>query len=184
MAHMGIVISKESWAVLREEPLYSARFIDREGAEELALVVRVEELDSFLEAHPPLPLALTAWRSPQGTWVVALAYQLHPTFGEAKAGVFYLNPRQAADAEILRKLPRQESLCVIFLSADCSEHYTVGVAQPPQELAHWQQLMKDISQTLTGEMLADDEDPDFEAARQEFQACYSVQDLLAGLYKE
>src|SRR5437867_722557 len=64
MAHMGIVISKESWAVLREEPLYSARFIDREGAEELALVVRVEELDSFLEAHPPLPLALTAWRSP------------------------------------------------------------------------------------------------------------------------
>src|SRR5438128_4510379 len=92
MAHMGIVISKESWAVLREEPLYSARFIDREGAEELALVVRVEELDSFLEAHPPLPLALTAWRSPQGTWVVALAYQLHPTFGEAKARGFLPQP--------------------------------------------------------------------------------------------
>jgi len=184
MAHMGIVISKESWAVLREEPLYSARFIDREGAEELALVVRVEELDSFLEAHPPLTLALTAWRSPQGTWVVALAYQLHPTFGEAKAGVFYLNPRQAADAEILRKLPRQESLCVIFLSADCSEHYTVGVAQPPQELAHWQQLIDNITQTLAGEQPAEDYDPAFEAARQEFQACYSVQDLLAGLYKE
>ena len=184
MAHMGIIIAKESWAVLREEPLYSARFIDREGTEEIALVVRVEELDSFLEAHLPLTLTLTAWRSPQSTWVVALAYQLHPTFGEAKAGVFYLNPRQAADAEILRKLPQQESLCVIFLSVDCSEHYTVGVVQPPQELAHWQQLIENINQTLAGEQPAEDYDPAFEAARQEFQARYSVPDLLAGLHRE
>ena len=184
MAHMGIVITKESWAVLREEPLYSARFIDREGSAEIALAVRVEELDWFLEAHPPLSLTLTTWRSPQGTWVVALAYQLHPTCGEAKAGVFYLNPRQAADAQILRKLPQQESLYVIFLSADCSEHYTTGVVQPPQELTHWQQLIENMNQTLTRKQLAEDHDPDFEAARQDFQAGYSVQDLLAGLHRE
>ena len=179
MVHMGIVIAKESWAMLQEEPLYSARFIDREGSEEMALVVRVEELDWFLEAPPPLTLNLTAWRSPQGTWVVALAYQLHPTFGETKGGIFYLNPRQAADAEILRKLPRQETLYVIFLSADGSEHYTVGIAQPPQALTHWQQLIANMSLTLAGGKLAGDVDPDFETARQDFQVRYSVQDLLS-----
>ncbi|MBI3302955.1 MAG: hypothetical protein HYZ72_12895 [Deltaproteobacteria bacterium] len=170
MAHTGIMIGKESWAVLRDEPLYSARFIDREGTEEIAVVVRVEELDWFLDAYPPFTIDLAPWRNSQGTWVIAIAYQLHPTFGDVKGGIFYLNPRQAADAEILRKLLRQETLSVIFLSEDCSEHYTVGIAQPPQELARWRQLIDDMNRTLIGAQLANDYDPDFEAALQEFQS--------------
>ncbi len=59
MEHTGIVIGKESWAVLREEPLYSARFIDREGTEELAVIVRVEAIDWFFEVQPLLTLDLT-----------------------------------------------------------------------------------------------------------------------------
>ena len=39
-------------------------------------------------------------------------------------------------------------------------------------------------QTLAGEQPAEDYDPAFEAARQEFQARYRVPDLLAGLYRE
>jgi len=169
MEHTGIVIGKESWAVLRDEPLYSARFIDREGTEEIAVVVRVEALDWFLEVQPPLTLDLTPRCSSQGAWVVAIVYQLHPTFGGAKGGVFYLNPRQVADTEILRKLLRQEGLSVIFLSEDCHEHYTVGVVQDSQELDRWRQLVADMHHALAGTQLVDGYDPDFEAALQEFQ---------------
>jgi hypothetical protein len=169
MEHTGIVIGKESWAVLREEPLYSARFIDREGTEEIAVVMRVEAIDSFFEVQPPLTLDLTMWCSSQGTWVVTIVYQLRPTFAGAKGGVFYLNPRQVADAEILRKLLRQEGLVAILLSEDCHEHYTVRVVQDPRELDRWRQLAADMNRALTGMQLADGYDPGFAAALQEFQ---------------
>jgi hypothetical protein len=169
MVHTGIVIGKESWAVLREEPLYSARFIDREGTEEIAVVARVQALDWFLEVQSPLTLGLTTWCSAQGTWVVAVAYQLRPAFGGAKGGIFYLNPRQALDAEILRKLLRQESLSAILLSEDCQEHYTVAIAQDPQELERWRGLVADVNRALTGTRPIDGADPDFEAAVEEFQ---------------
>lgn len=100
---------------------------------------------------------------------MAIAYQLHPAFGGAKGGIFSLNPRQTADAEILRKLLRQEGLSVIFLSEDCHEHYTVEIAQDPQALERWRQLVADMQQALAGVQLVDGDDPDFEAAFQEFQ---------------
>ena len=169
MQHTGIAIGKESWAVLREEPLYSARFIDREGTEEIAVVARVEAIDWFFEVQPPLTVDLSTWCSSQGTWVVTIVYQLHPTFGRTKGGVFYLNPRQVADAEILGKLLRQEGLVVILLSEDCHEHYTVRVVQDPRALDRWRQLVGEMGKTLAGEALADDEDLDFTAALQELQ---------------
>jgi len=169
MEQTGIVIGKESWAVLRDEPLYSARFIDREGTDEIAVVMRVEALDWFFEVHPPLTLDLTTWRSPQGIWVVLISYQLHSTFGGTQGGTFYLNPRQAADAEILRKLLRQETLLVVFLSEDCNAHYTVGVVQDPQVLVRWRQLVEEMNQTLPQEK-STDAFSDFEAAVQELQS--------------
>jgi hypothetical protein len=169
MASTGISINKESWAVLREEPLYSARFIDREETDELAVVLRVEMLDWFFEIYPPLTFNLTTWRSSQGTRIAVLSYQLHPTYGGTKGGVFYLNPRQTADAAILRKLSRQESFPVIFLSEDCNEHYTIGVVQDPQELDRWQQLVEAMKANSAEEPCRDDDDSDFAAAVQEFQ---------------
>jgi len=170
MAHTGIVIGKESWAVLRDEPLYSARFIDREGTEELAVVVRVEALDWFMEVYPPLTLNLTTWCSPQGTWVVAIAYQLRPTFGGAKGGIFYLNPRQTADAEILRKLLQQEGLPMILLSEDCTEHYTVKIVQDPQELKRWRELVEEMSRALAKEVAPGESDQDFALAVRELES--------------
>jgi hypothetical protein len=169
MAHTGIVIGKESWAVLRDEPLYSARFIDREGTEELAVVTRVEALDWFMEAYPPLTLNLTTWCSLRGTWVVTIAYQLRPTFGGAKGGIFYLNPRQTADAEIFRKLLQQEGLPVIFLSEDCTEHYTVKIVQDPQELKRWQELVEEMSQALTKGVPLGEIEQDFALAVRELE---------------
>ena len=169
MAQTGIVINKESWSVLREEPLYSPRFIDRSGTDELALVVRVEVIDSFLDAHLPLTIDLSTWQSSQGTWVVIVTYQLHPTFGPSTGGTFYLNSQQNADAEILRKLLRQEGLFLIFLNEDCTEHYTTSLFFDPQVLTRWGQQVGEIKEALGDTMLRDEHDKEFERAVRELQ---------------
>jgi len=167
MAQMGIVINKESWSVLREEPLYSPRFIDRSGTDELAFVVRVELLDFFLDAQLPLTIDLSTWQSSQETWVVIVTYQLHPTFGPPTGGTFYLNPRQGADAEILRKLLRQEALTVIFLNEDCTEHYTTRLFFDPQALARWRQQVGEMKEELEETKPREDHEEEFERAVQE-----------------
>jgi hypothetical protein len=165
----GVSINKESWALLREEPLYSARFIDREGTEELALVVRVEVLDFFFDQHPPLSLALNAWQSSQGAWVVLATYHLPSPVGPPQVGVFYLNPRQTADSEILRKISQRDTFSVIFLSEDCQEHYTVSIPHDPQTFAQWQSQFQAIVQEVQGSLLSEGADAKFEAAIQELE---------------
>ena len=66
MRQTGIVINKESWGLLQAEPLYCPRFIDRTGTDELALVVRVELFDFFLDAQFPLTVDLPRGRVHKG----------------------------------------------------------------------------------------------------------------------
>ena len=164
MTQTGIVINKESWGLLQEESLYSPRFIDRAGTDELALVVRVELLDFFLDAQLPLTIDLSTWQGSQGTWVVIVTYRLHPTFGPSTSGMFYLNPRQETDSEILRKLLRQEALSIVFLSEDCAEHYTTRFFFDPQASARWWQQVGAMKIALGETKLRDDYDEEFEQA--------------------
>ena len=183
MEKTGVVINRESWLLLQDEPFYSARFIDRDGTDELALVVRVEELEWFVESGFPLSLSFAVWQSPQSVWLAAIAYQLYPTFGEMKLGLFFFNPRQHADAAILNKLPRQEKFAAIFLSADCTTHYTTTLPQDVEERTQWQDWITHMNQAVSEEKLDGERDPDFEAAVDEFQTHYDVQDILAGTIK-
>jgi hypothetical protein len=169
MAQMGIVINKESWGLLREEPLYSPRFIDRAGTDELALVVRVELIDFFLDAQLPLTIDLSTWQSSQGTWVVIVTYRLHPTFGPGTGGMFYLNPCQETDSDILRKFLRQEALSIVFLNEDCAEHYTTRLFFDPQAMARWWQQVGAMKIALGETQLRDACDEEFEQAVQELQ---------------
>ncbi len=178
MQPTGVVINRESWLLLREEPLYSVRFIDREGTQELAVVSRVEDLDWFIEAPLPLTLSLSTWQSPERIWVVAIGYQLHPTFGGSKGGVFYLNPRQASDAALLQKLVRQDKLTVILLSEDTELHYTVSVPLSPPQLERWQAAVARLGLPAAGALPDAEEDPAFDHALQAFQEQYGPDDVL------
>ncbi len=178
MQPIGVVINRESWLLLMEEPLYSVRFIDREGTQELAVVSRVEDLGWFIDAPLPLSLSLCTWQSPKGIWVVAIGYQLHPTFGGSKGGVFYLNPRQASDTAILRKLVRQEKLTVILLSDDTELHYTVSVPLSPPRLELWQAAVARLGPSAADALLDAEEDPAFNRALQAFQAQYGPDDVF------
>lgn len=167
MEATGVSIGKESWTLLREEPLYSARFIDRAGTDELALVARVEELDWFVKVQPPALFDMVSWRSPRGVWVVVLSYQLRPTFGGTKGGSFYLNPRQHEEAEVLRKLVSKDSLPVIFLSEDCEAHYTVTVPLDPAVLAVWRGQLEEVNAGINGKPVIENLEQEFSAAVQE-----------------
>ena len=179
MQPTGVVINRESWLLLMEEPLYSVRFIDREGSQELAVVSRVEDLDWFIEAPLPLTLSLSTWQSPEQVWVVAIGYQLHPTFGGSKGGVFYLNPRQASDAALLHKLIQQDKLTLILLSEDTQLHYTLSVPLSPPQLARWQAVVARLGLPAADALLDTEEDPAFNRALQAFQAQYGPGDILA-----
>lgn len=169
MEPTGISIGKESWALLREEPLYSARFIDRDDTDELAVVVRVEALDWFLGVQPPLLFDMVSWRSPRGVWVVILSYQFRANFGSAKGGSFYLNPRQPAEAEVLRKLLLRDSLPVIFLSEDCQSHYTSPVTFDPQVMDMWRQQIEEVKAGIRGKPAIENVDEEFDSAVRELQ---------------
>ena len=178
MEKTGLVIGRDSWLVLQDEPLYSARFIDRDGTDELAMVVRVEELEWFVESGFPLAVSLCTWQSSQNVWLAAIAYQLYPSFGETKAGVFFLNPGRAADAALLDKLPHQERLAVIFLSADCTTHYTTTLPQDDDQRAEWRDRIVHMKRAVSD--VTEDRDGAFETALAEFQDRYSLQDILLG----
>ena len=177
-AATGVVIDKASWRLLTDEPLYSLRFIDREGTDELAAVVRVEDLDWFVEMPRPLSLGLVAWRAPRHVWVVAVGYRLHPGFGGDKGGVFHLDPRRAEDATLLRKLVTRDTLTAIFLSADTGLHYTVPVPLAPDQLHGWRSALARLNTAGTPELL--DDGQTFEAACAAFGACYTLDDVMSG----
>ena len=169
MEPTGISIDKESWALLRDEPFYSARFIDREGTDEVVLVVRVEMLEWFVEVQPPALFDLVSWRSPGGTWVVVLSYRLRPNFGATKDGSFYLNPRQVAEAEVLRKLLLLDTLPMVFLSEDCETHYTVTVPLDPQVVELWRKQIEEVNLGINGPQIDEGVDAAFDAAIHELQ---------------
>lgn len=169
MQPTGFSINKESWMLLRDEPLYSARFIDREETDELVLVVRVEMLEWFVGMQPAAVFELASWRSTGGTWVVTLSYQLRANFGVTQGGAFYLNPYNGAEAEMLRKLLLREALPIVFLSEDCETHYTVTVPFDAQVTESWRKQIEEIHCASDGQQIADDSDAAFAAAVRELQ---------------
>ena len=164
METTGISIDRESWMLLREEPLYSARFIDRAGTDELVLVARVASLEEFLDAYPPVLLDMTSWRSSRGVWVVVVSYQLRLSFGGTKGGSFYLDPRQETEARLLGKLMQQDALPIIFLSEDCDSHYTSKAIFDPQVVMTWRQQLEEIQREQKGRPVLAEHDEEFAAA--------------------
>lgn len=177
-AATGVVIDRASWRLLMDEPLYSLRFIDREGTDELAAVVRVEALDWFVGVPRPLSLGLVAWRAPQHVWVVGVGYRLHPGFGNETGGVFHLDPRRRDDAALLRKLAVQDTLTAIFLSRDTGLHYTVPVPLAPDQLHDWRAALARLDTAGTPDRV--DDGQTFAAACAAFDARYTLDDILSG----
>jgi hypothetical protein len=59
-----------------------------------------------------------------------------------------------------------------------SDFVTVEITWPAAQQRHVARLLTEIDQTLLGEKLTSPFDPDFEAAKREFQSLYTVEHLL------
>ena len=158
---------------LLRAPCYASVFMTVREWSEPVLVMRVEELSSFQQGEYRTHVSVRAWRDRQGTWVVAVPFQIIAANGCVQ-GMPCLNPRHAVDYEVIRKFAKEESLRFVFLRADLEDADEVQVPWPPAQRAHVQHLLAKIDLTLTGKKLTCVFDPDFEQARRKLTASIAV----------
>ena len=154
-------------------PLWTPALVAME--DELSLVLRTDNLRSF---QKPLPITVrvVSWRSREGTWVVCVAFRVMEDPKNPVEGAAYLNPQQAEDWEHLQRLSRQTRVPFVFCDKTLLE--AVGKAVPwttPQQ-QEVRALVERIGFPGEGDGTFD---PDFQRAKDAFQAQFSVRDLLA-----
>ncbi len=93
-----------------------------------------------------------------------------------------LNPRRATDCEIIQRFSREKSIRFLFLSADLDDAVDVQIVWPLAQRSQVRRLIQTIDQTLTGEKFTAAFDPDFEQARQEFQALLTTVEFPDGVW--
>jgi hypothetical protein len=167
---------------LRQAPLYTSTFLVVQEWEEPVLVMRVEDLSLFQQGEYRARIGFQTWQSQHGTWVIAVPFclEVHPSL--KVRGMPCLNPRSAADYEVMQKFSREKRIRFLFLSADLNDAADAQVPWPPAQRSQVRRLISVIDQTLTGEKLTSAFDPDFEQARQEFQTLLTTIDFLDGVW--
>jgi hypothetical protein len=141
----------------------------REWSEPI-LVMRVAELSLFQQGEFRIQVGFRAWRDRQGTWVVAVPFQIDVSPSLHIRGMPCLNPRQGVDYEVIGKFAQEECLRFIFLSADLTDADDAQIPWPTTQRAHVRQVLAKIDLTLTGEKFTSVFDPDFEQARRKLTA--------------
>jgi hypothetical protein len=143
----------------------------------LSLVLRVDKLQPFRKPFP-LTLRFTAWCAESGTWICAMAFRVadHPT--DPLEGDAYLNPRQQGDWENLERLARQEKFPFIFCNSLLTEAVGKAIPWPASQRAEIQAAIELIAPSVPGKIHGSF-DPEFQAAKAEFQKLFSVSELLA-----
>ena len=76
----------------------------------------------------------------------------------------------------------EDNLALIFLSEDCSLHYTTALPLAPRQLEKWQKSLAVLNEESKGSLLCnqEDEDAEFATALHMFQEKYSLEDILTG----
>ncbi|HXG19000.1 MAG TPA: hypothetical protein VNN62_08000 [Methylomirabilota bacterium] len=166
------------WMFLSQAPFYTPVFLPAPECQEPLLAMRVEEIEWFSQQFYQTVVRFTAWCGPQETWVIAFPFRIGVRQDVWVEGAPCLNPRNAADAELIRKFTRHERIHLWLLNYDLSDFVVTELAWPAAQHHHVARLLTEIDQTLLGEKLTSPFDPDFEAAKREFQSLYTVERLL------
>ena len=140
--------------------------------------MRVEDLGWFCQQFCRTVIRFTAWCSPYETWVIAFPFRVDVRRNFWIEGTPCLNPRNVADAAMIRKFAHHEIIHLWVLNADLSDFVTTEIDWPTTHHRYVSELLAEIDLTLLGEKLTSPFDPDFEAAKREFQELYTVEELL------
>lgn len=177
---MKVELLEHFRSFLLRAPCYTSVFMTVREWSEPVLAMRVEELSSFQKGEYRTRVGVRAWRDRQGTWVVAVPFQIHITPSLCVQGMPCLNPRHVVDYEVIQKFASEEYLRFLFLSADLEEVDDVQVPWPVPQRAHVRHVLTKIDLTLTGEKLTSVFDPDFEQARRKLTASIATALRAAG----
>ena len=173
-----IPIPAEQRSELLKRELYKPRIYGAEGGGETGLLLRVEELSHFRDPQVPLAIKLVAYQSEEDTWVVCLILRIMRLPRGTLLAAAYLNPRQAMDHELLRRLSGQQIFPVTFLSEDVQQFASIPLSWSPVQREEVSRLIHSIDANLTGHKLSGGFDPDFESAVLELQENHSLEELM------
>ncbi|MBI3058894.1 MAG: hypothetical protein HYY81_06235 [Deltaproteobacteria bacterium] len=175
----GRVVSPEPQrALLLRMPTHTPVLWGLEGRNETTLAMRVDSLDGFRKAELPVQVGFALYRSGDGTWLVCVPFRIVDNPESPLEGGAYLNPRQAGDYVLLENLARQNMFPVVLLSPDLRD--AVAKAVPWRLKGEATKALGAVDASLAGK-LTGGWDSDFEAAKREFQARFSVAELLKGV---
>ncbi len=178
---MNIQLLEYFRSFLLHTPFYTSTFLVVQEWEEPALVMRVEDLSLFRQGGYRARLGFQTWQSPYGTWVIAVPFCLEVHLQLQVKGIPCLNPRRAADFEIIQKFSREKRVRFLFLNANLEDAVDVQISWPLAQRSQVRRLIQTIDQTLIGDKFTAAFDPDFEQARQEFLALFTAIEFPEGV---
>jgi hypothetical protein len=161
---------------LLKAPPYTSTFLYIQEWSEPVIVMRVEEIARFRDAVRA-QVGFRTWQNSHGTWVVAVPFRLHVPPRLRIDGLPCLNPRRAADYDMMRRFTTGESIRFLFLGADLTEAEDIQVPWPAAQQVWVRRQITHIDAALTGAHITGIFDADFEHAKQEFQALLDTSEL-------
>lgn len=173
---MKVELDSRSLQRLQTTAPDSPTVVELRGGSETALAMRVEEVFSYRRPLQPFVLNCIGYQATGGVWIVTLAFQLGTESERPVAGLIYLNPLRNEDAVFLHHLALQERVVFVFLNPALSS----GVGQERAwSLEERYRVRLLLSQTERAVSQQTENTPEFERATAEFDARFSLSDLLA-----
>ena len=171
-------------AFLLRSPFYTSTFLTTQECQAPIIVMRVEELYLFEQKGYRARVGFRTWRNEQQTWIVAVPFCLELSPQLKVEGLLYLNPRRAADYAIVERFATEDYIRFLFLSSDLNDALSAKVHWSGAQREKVRQMVQVMDSAIVGEKLSSVFDPDFEQARQEFQALLSTLELQDGVRYE
>ncbi len=154
----------------------SPTLVELRGGSETALAMRVADIFSYRRPLQPFVLNCIGYQATGGVWIVTLAFQLGAESERRVAGRVYLNPLHNEEAVFLRHLALQERVVFVFLNPSLSGGVSQERAWSLEERYGVRLLLGQTERSVSQQPV---NTPEFERAKAEFDARFSLSDLLA-----
>lgn len=172
---MKVELDSRSHQRLQTTAPDSPAVVELRGSRETALAMRVEEVFSYRRPLQPFLLNCVGYQAKGGVWVVTLAFQLGTESERHVAGRVYLNPLRNEDAVLLQYLTLQERFVFVFLNTSLSGGVSQERVWSMEERYRVRMLLSRTGRAVSQRPV---NTPEFERARAEFDARFSLSHLL------
>jgi hypothetical protein len=175
---MNTRLTQRSQHALLQALLQTPLVVGLERPEETALALRTLDLFSFRRPALSLTVKPISYQGKKGAWVVAIIFQIAGISTGSLKGAAYLNPRKAHDLQLLQSLIKQERLLILFYSPRRQVVVSRTAMWTIDQRQELRLTLAQMNRAQLGEHLGNEEDPDFDRVRQEFERIYTVKNLL------